>query len=162
MAFNPLVGALAAGCVAVIKLPESLTTLTPLLAALVAKYLDPGVVRVVQGAIDEMTAVRDLLDSFDAHSPLHSCSSSNGITVGLSSKFYFPTDPLLVFFTGSPKVGRIVATAAAKHVTPVTLELGGKCPVVVDPHNADYNLIARRILWGRTTNSGQVCIGFCF
>jgi len=61
-----------------------------------------------------------------------------------------------VFFTGSPRVGRIVAAAAAKHVTPVTLELGGKCPVIVDPHKADYTLIARRILWGRTTNSGQV------
>ncbi|KAG8777799.1 hypothetical protein FRC15_011109 [Serendipita sp. 397] len=46
----------------------------------------------------------------------------------------------------------------AKFTTPVTLELGGKCPIIVDPHRADYKLIARRILWGRATNSGQVCV----
>jgi acyl-CoA reductase-like NAD-dependent aldehyde dehydrogenase len=57
LTFTPLVSALAAGCCAVLKLPESLATTTPLLAALVAKYLDPGVVRVVLGAVDEMTAV---------------------------------------------------------------------------------------------------------
>jgi aldehyde dehydrogenase (NAD+) len=56
LTFTPLVSALAAGCCAVLKLPESLATTTPLLAALVAKYLDPDVVRVVQGAVDEMTA----------------------------------------------------------------------------------------------------------
>jgi len=55
--FTPLVSALAAGCVAVIKLPESLPTVTPLLASLVAEYLDPGVVRIVQGSVAEMTAV---------------------------------------------------------------------------------------------------------
>ena len=56
LTFTPLISALAAGCCAVLKLPESLATTTPLLAALVTKYLDPGVVRVVQGAVDEMTA----------------------------------------------------------------------------------------------------------
>lgn len=53
-------------------------------------------------------------------------------------------------------MGRIVATAAAKHLTPVTLELGGKCPVVVDPEGADMTIVARRILWGRSLNAGQV------
>jgi acyl-CoA reductase-like NAD-dependent aldehyde dehydrogenase len=54
-------------------------------------------------------------------------------------------------------VGRIVATAAAKHLTPVSLELGGKNPVFVDS-TADLALAARRILWGRTANSGQICL----
>ncbi|KAI0709751.1 NAD-dependent aldehyde dehydrogenase [Earliella scabrosa] len=54
------------------------------------------------------------------------------------------------------RVGRIVAMAAAKHLTPVTLELGGKNPVVVDP-KADATLTAKRVLWGRFSNAGQVC-----
>lgn len=62
---------------------------------------------------------------------------------------------MVVLYTGSGRVGRIVATAAAKHLTPVTLELGGKSPVIVDS-NVDFELAARRILWGRAMNSGQV------
>ncbi|RYJ00065.1 MAG: aldehyde dehydrogenase family protein, partial [Actinomycetales bacterium] len=61
------------------------------------------------------------------------------------------------FFTGGPEIGKIVMAAAAKHLTPVTLELGGKCPVVVA---ADANLpvAARRIAWTKLLNSGQTCI----
>jgi aldehyde dehydrogenase (NAD+) len=58
LCFMPLVGAIAAGCVAVIKLPESLSTVSPLLAELVEKYLDSRVVRVVQGAVDETSEAR--------------------------------------------------------------------------------------------------------
>lgn len=61
-----------------------------------------------------------------------------------------------IFFTGSKRVGQIVATAAAKHVTPVTLELGSKSPVFVDGDTADLDLAARRILWGKQLNAGQV------
>jgi acyl-CoA reductase-like NAD-dependent aldehyde dehydrogenase len=64
---------------------------------------------------------------------------------------------LSVLYTGSPRVGRIVATAAAKHLTPVSLELGGKNPVFVDS-TADLALAARRILWGRCANAGQICL----
>jgi len=64
---------------------------------------------------------------------------------------------LSVFYTGSARVGRIVATAAAKHLTPVSLELGGKNPVFLDS-TADIELAARRILWGRCANSGQICL----
>ncbi len=63
----------------------------------------------------------------------------------------FPT----VFFTGGGTVGRIIATAAGKHLTPVTLELGGKSPIIVDP-NYDIKLAAKRILWGKISNCGQV------
>ncbi|KZO93257.1 aldehyde dehydrogenase [Calocera viscosa TUFC12733] len=63
-----------------------------------------------------------------------------------------------IFYTGNGAVGRIVAAAAAKSLTPVTLELGGKSPVVVDPENFDPLLVARRILWGKLNNAGQTCV----
>jgi aldehyde dehydrogenase (NAD+) len=62
-----------------------------------------------------------------------------------------------IFFTGGTAIGRIVMTAAAQHLTPVTLELGGKSPCIVD---ADVNLAvaAKRIIWGKFINAGQTCI----
>ncbi len=62
-----------------------------------------------------------------------------------------------IFFTGSTRVGRIVMAAAAKHLTPVTLELGGKCPVIVCG-DAAVELAARRIAWGKFLNAGQSCV----
>lgn len=62
-----------------------------------------------------------------------------------------------IFFTGSPAIGKVVMTAAAKHLTSVTLELGGKSPTIVD-ESADLKLAARTILWGKFTNNGQTCI----
>jgi aldehyde dehydrogenase (NAD+) len=62
-----------------------------------------------------------------------------------------------IFFTGSPGIGRVVMAAAAKHLTSVTLELGGKSPTIVD-ESADLNLAAQNILWGKYTNDGQTCI----
>jgi coniferyl-aldehyde dehydrogenase len=66
-----------------------------------------------------------------------------------------PFDHLL--FTGSPRVGRLVAEAAAKNLTPVTLELGGKSPTVID-RSADLAASARRIAYGKLMNAGQTCI----
>src|SRR5210317_312461 len=62
-----------------------------------------------------------------------------------------------ILYTGGGNVGRIVMAAAAKHLTPVTLELGGKSPCVVMP-DADLKTTARRIAWGKFTNAGQTCI----
>jgi aldehyde dehydrogenase (NAD+) len=62
-----------------------------------------------------------------------------------------------VFFTGSPKIGRTVMALAAAHLTPVTLELGGKSPTLVD-RSADLALAARRIAWGKLCNAGQICL----
>lgn len=62
-----------------------------------------------------------------------------------------------IFFTGSPKLGRVVMEAAAKNLTPVTLELGGKSPCIIDK-DANIKIAARRIMWGKTLNSGQTCI----
>lgn len=62
-----------------------------------------------------------------------------------------------IFFTGSVPVGKIVAKAAAEHLTPVTLELGGKSPCIID-ETANLPLAAKRIIWGKLFNAGQTCI----
>ncbi len=62
-----------------------------------------------------------------------------------------------IFFTGSTNVGRIVMKAAAKQLTPVTLELGGKSPCIVD-RDANLDLAAKRIIWGKYINAGQTCV----
>ncbi|MEM6522741.1 MAG: aldehyde dehydrogenase family protein [Bacteroidota bacterium] len=62
-----------------------------------------------------------------------------------------------IFFTGSPQVGKIVMTAAAKNLTSVTLELGGKSPTVVD-ETASLNDAAQKIAWGKFMNNGQTCV----
>ncbi len=122
----PLIGALAAGNCAVLKPSEVAPNASKILAQLVPKYLDPGVVRVVEGGVDVTTK---LLDQRFDH----------------------------VFFTGSVPVGRVVMQAAAKHLTPVTLELGGKSPCIV-ASDADLDVAAKRIVWGKFFNTGQTCI----
>jgi aldehyde dehydrogenase (NAD+) len=62
-----------------------------------------------------------------------------------------------IFYTGNGTVGRIVMTAAAKNLTPVTLELGGKSPVIID-ESANVRVAARRIAWGKWLNAGQTCV----
>ena len=62
-----------------------------------------------------------------------------------------------IFFTGSTKVGKIVYKAAAEHLTPVVLELGGKSPVIVTK-NANLDVAAKRIVWGKFLNAGQTCV----
>jgi aldehyde dehydrogenase (NAD+) len=62
-----------------------------------------------------------------------------------------------IFYTGNGRVGRIVLEAAAKHLTPVTLELGGKSPCIVD-ESADLDIAAKRIVYGKFVNAGQTCV----
>ena len=63
----------------------------------------------------------------------------------------------MIFFTGSPNVGKIVAAKAAETLTPTVLELGGKSPVFID-ESADIKLTARRLAWGKFLNAGQTCV----
>lgn len=63
----------------------------------------------------------------------------------------------LIFFTGSPSLGKIVMKAASKYLTPVVLELGGKSPCIVDK-DANIDIAAKRIAWGKCINAGQTCI----
>lgn len=122
----PLVGALAAGNCAVVKPSELAPTTSAVLARWIPDYTDRDAVAVVQGGVDETTAL--LAQRWDH-----------------------------VFYTGNGHVGRIVMRAAAEHLTPVTLELGGKSPAVVD-RSADLAVAARRIAWGKYLNAGQTCI----
>ncbi|CAB3396990.1 unnamed protein product [Caenorhabditis bovis] len=62
-----------------------------------------------------------------------------------------------IMYTGCPPVAKIIMAAAAKHLTPVTLELGGKCPVVVEA-DADIDISAKRVAWGKWMNCGQTCL----
>jgi aldehyde dehydrogenase (NAD+) len=62
-----------------------------------------------------------------------------------------------IFYTGNGTVGRVVMAAAARHLTPVTLELGGKSPTIVD-RSANLDVAARRIAWGKYINAGQTCV----
>jgi len=73
------------------------------------------------------------------------------------SKALLEFDWDLIFFTGSTQVGKEIAKAAAQHLTPVVLELGGKCPVIVHS-DANINVAARRIVWGKIINAGQTCV----
>jgi aldehyde dehydrogenase (NAD+) len=126
LTFAPLVGVLAAGNTAVLKPSESAPASSSLIGELVPRYLDERVVQVVEGGVDETTAV--LAEQFDH-----------------------------IIYTGGASVARIVMGAAAAHLTPVTLELGGKSPAIVAA-DADIEVAARRITWGRFTNAGQTCV----
>lgn len=126
LALAPLVGALAAGNTAVVKPSELAPATSAAIAELLPRYLGPGTVAVVEGAVPETTAL--LEQRFDH-----------------------------IFYTGNGAVGRVVMTAAAKHLTPVTLELGGKSPVVVEP-GVDLAATAQRIVRGKFLNAGQTCV----
>src|SRR5690606_41827579 len=63
-----------------------------------------------------------------------------------------------IFYTGNGTVGKIVMKAAAAHLTPVTLELGGKSPAIIDRHS-NLSVVAKRIAFGKIINNGQTCIG---
>lgn len=122
----PMATALGAGNAVVGKPSEITPHVSAALARLVPRYLDESAVAVVEGGVDETTAL--LHQRFDH-----------------------------IFYTGNGKVGRIVMAAAAHHLTPVTLELGGKSPVIVD-RSANLDVAARRIAWGKFANAGQACI----
>ena len=123
LTFHALIGAIAAGCCAVLKPSEAVPHFSNLIANLVPKYLDASAYRVVNGAIPETSKLLEL--QWDH-----------------------------IFYTGNGRVARIVASAAAKHLTPCSLELGGKSPVYVDS-TYDMDLAAKRILYGKCNNAGQ-------
>ena len=123
---NPLVGAISAGCTAVLKPSPYVPTVAKVLEELITECFNRDYVAIVQGNRDVNTLL--LEQRYD-----------------------------LIFFTGSPSLGRTVMSAAAKNLTPVVLELGGKSPCVVDC-SADIATAAKRIAWGKSLNAGQTCI----
>ena len=123
---SPLVGAIAAGCTAVLKPSPYVPHVSKVIADMIADTFPTDYIAVVQGN-------REVNGHLFAH----------------------PFD--LIFYTGSPAVAHTVMEAAAKHLTPVVLELGGKSPCIID-RNANIDVAAKRIAWGKTLNSGQTCI----
>ncbi|MEM0543451.1 aldehyde dehydrogenase [Flavobacterium sp. j3] len=124
--------------------------LCPLIAAVAAgnqvvlkpSELTPNTARIISKIISE---------TFDKN---HVACVEGGVEVSqelLSQRWDY------IFFTGSVAVGKIVAQAAAKNLTPVTLELGGKSPCIVD-ETVNPKLVAKRIVWGKFLNAGQTCI----
>lgn len=124
----PLVGALAAGNCAVLKPSEEAGHTAALLARLVGEYFGEDCVSVIQGAGAVVGPLLLATERFDH-----------------------------VFFTGSAPVGRQLAVQAARQLIPVTLELGGKSPVIVD-RNVPLAVTARRIAWAKFFNAGQTCV----
>ena len=123
---RPLVLALAAGNVAILK-PSELTPHTAgLIGRMIGELFPPEEVAVFEGDAEVAKALLAL--------PFNH-----------------------IFFTGSPAVGRIVMTAAAKHLASVTLELGGKSPAIVD-ETADIRDTANKLAWGKCLNNGQICL----
>lgn len=122
----PLVGAIAAGCTAVLKPSPYVPHVSQVIADMIADTFPQEYIAVVQGNRQVNTCLFD--KPFD-----------------------------IIFYTGSPAVAHTVMEAAARHLTPVVLELGGKSPCIID-RTADIDITAKRLAWAKTLNSGQTCI----
>ncbi len=123
---NPLVGALSAGCTAILKPSPYVPHVSSVLQEMIESTFNKEYVAIVQGNREVNTAL--LERRYD-----------------------------IIFFTGSPALGRTVMSAAARNLTPVVLELGGKSPCIID-HTADIKRAAKRVAWGKCLNAGQTCI----
>ena len=123
---SPLVGAISAGCTAVLKPSPYVPAVSAALEGFIKDTFETEYVALVQGNRE-----------VNAH--------------------LFETRWDLVFYTGSPATAKVLAAAQAKYLTPMVLELGGKSPCIVDK-DADIEIAARRIAWGKCLNSGQTCI----
>lgn len=122
----PLVGAISAGCTAVLKPSPYTPATSKVLEEMILQTFPSKFVSLVQG---DRTVNTVLLEQrWD-----------------------------MIFFTGSPALGRTVMSAAARNLTQVVLELGGKSPCIIDK-TANIEIASRRIAWGKTLNSGQTCI----
>ena len=126
LVLEPLIGAIAAGNCAVLKLSELTPNVSSVLKEMISFAFSSEYIRVIIG--DEKIGNELIHGNFD-----------------------------YIFFTGSERVGKIVMKAAAENLTPVTLELGGKSPVIVD-ETANLKVAAERIIWGKTLNAGQTCV----
>lgn len=128
LTMDPLIGAIAAGNTAVIKPSESAPETSKILKEILEKVFDEKYVLHVNPERGKEVVEELLKEKFD-----------------------------YIFFTGSATVGKIVMKAASQYLTPVTLELGGKSPCIIDK-DCKVELAARRIVWGKLMNSGQTCV----
>ena len=123
---NPLVGAISAGCTAMLKPSPYVPNVSRVLTEMIRATFPEEYIAIVEGnrQVNQML----LAERWD-----------------------------LIFFTGSPSLGKMVMEAASKHLTPVVLELGGKSPCIIDK-SADLKVAAKRVAWGKALNAGQTCI----
>ena len=123
---NPLVGAISAGCTAMLKPSPYVPHVSAVLTEMIQSTFPAEFIAIVEGnrEVNQML----LAERWD-----------------------------LIFFTGSPSLGKMVMAAAAQHLTPVVLELGGKSPCIIDK-SADLKVTAKRVAWGKALNAGQTCI----
>lgn len=124
----PLVGAIAAGNCAVLKPSEFAPATSALLKKIIEEIFDPRYVNLVQG--DGASIIPYLMNNF---------------------RFDY------VFYTGSTQIGTIIYQMAAKKLTPVTLELGGKSPCIIES-DADVKVAAKRVALAKFSNAGQMCV----
>lgn len=123
---NPLVGAISAGCTAMLKPSPYVPNVSRVLTEMIRATFPEEYIAIMEGnrQVNQML----LAERWD-----------------------------LIFFTGSPSLGKMVMEAASKHLTPVVLELGGKSPCIIDK-SADLKVAAKRVAWGKALNAGQTCI----
>ena len=123
---NPLVGAISAGCTAMLKPSPYVPNVSRVLTEMIRATFPEEYIAIVEGnrQVNQML----LAERWD-----------------------------LIFFTGSPSLGKMVMEAAAKTLTPVVLELGGKSPCIIDK-DANLSIAAKRVAWGKALNAGQTCI----
>ena len=123
---NPLVGAISAGCTAMLKPSPYVPNVSRVLTEMIRATFSEEYIAIVEGnrEVNKML----LAERWD-----------------------------MIFFTGSPSLGKMVMEAAAKHLTPVVLELGGKSPCIIDK-SANLSVAAKRVAWGKALNAGQTCI----
>ena len=124
LAINPLIAAIAAGNICLLKPSEISSHTTAYLTRFIHTIINIPEIRVINGGVNETTAL--LKERFD-----------------------------MIFYTGSSNVGKIIQCAASKYLTPTLLELGGKCPVVIDAE-CNITIAAKRVMWAKTLNAGQV------
>lgn len=123
---NPLVGAISAGCTAMLKPSPYVPNVSAVLVQMIQATFPEEYIAIVEGHRE----VNQML---------------------LEARWD------VIFFTGSPDLGKKVMEAAAKHLTPVVLELGGKSPCIIDK-TANLKVAAKRVAWGKLLNAGQTCI----
>lgn len=123
----PLAGAIAGGNCAILKPSELAPATSALIVSLIKATFDPAFVTTLEG--DGSTVIPEMMQHRFDH----------------------------IFFTGSSTIGRKIMELATPHLTPLTLELGGKSPCIVDD-KVDIKVAAKRIVWGKFWNAGQTCI----
>ena len=123
---NPLVGAISAGCTAMLKPSPYVPNVSRVLTEMIRNTFSEEYIAIVEGnrEVNKML----LAERWD-----------------------------MIFFTGSPALGKMVMESAAKTMTPVVLELGGKSPCIID-EDANLAVAAKRVAWGKALNAGQTCI----